>query len=263
MDRSQHAALLSPSLMLEASNYGDIIPWTIHEALKSMVAEGAASKTAYAFNSNGDFTEVDLLARNCVADIKAKLLELAAARAVPASLKGFVTPQGAESAYRASIAFIEKHGHAVISNGGFVIDSYDPKNNSMALSAFRDPAYPFERGWFTKTLSSSFARIDRIVVGDYAAGKDLEVSVDVSEVAFPDGHGRALRQGACAGDAGRGQGDYRRRRNRESRERRGDDTGGGPRETQARLLHGHRRGLPRLRGRRGAELRPDRVLAYA
>lgn len=195
MDRSSLAGLLCPSLMIEASNYGDIIPWTIHEALKSMVAEGAASKTAYAFNSNSDFTEVDLLARDCVADIKAKLQDLAAAKAVPASLKGFVTSQGAESAYRASIVFIEKHGHAVISNGGFVIDSYDPKNNSMVLSAFRDPAYPFERGWFTKILSSSFARIDRIVVGDYVAGKDLKVSVDVSEVAFPAGTAAPLDKG--------------------------------------------------------------------
>ncbi len=195
MDQSQLAGLLCPSLMIEASNYGDVFPWTIHEALKAMVADGAVSKTAYAFNDNGDLTEVDLLAENCVADIKTKLGDLAAAKAVPASLAGYVTPDQAVKAYQASIAFIEKHGHAVISNGGFIIDKYDAKNNSMVMSAFRDPAYPFEKGWFTKTLSSSFAKVNKIDVGAFAAGKDLKVSVNVSEVAFPAGVTKPLAKG--------------------------------------------------------------------
>lgn len=195
MDQNQLAQLLLPSLMIEASNYADVLPWTIHEALKYMVAEGAASKTAYAFNSNGDLTEVDLLAQNCVADVKAKLQELAAKKWVPESLAGYVTPDQAVKAYQASVAFIDKHGHAVISNGGFVIDKYDSKNNSMVMAAYRDPAYPFEKGWFTKTFSSSFARIDKINVGDYAAGKDLKVAVTVSEVAFPAGGAKPLAKG--------------------------------------------------------------------
>jgi peptide/nickel transport system substrate-binding protein len=196
MDRDQLAALLCPSLMIEASNYGDVLPWTIHEALKAMVAEGAASKTVYAFNDNGDFTEVDLLAQNCTADIKAKLLELAAKKAVPASLSGYVTPDQATRAYQRSIAFIEKHGHAVISNGGFFIDKYDAKDNSMVLSAFRDQSYPFEKGWFTKTFSSSYARIEKIDVGNYVAGKDLKVAVTVSEVAYPAGTAKPLDKGS-------------------------------------------------------------------
>jgi peptide/nickel transport system substrate-binding protein len=195
MDQNQLAGLLCPSLMIEASNYGDVLPWTIHEALKALVAEGAASKTVYAFNADGDFTEVDLLAQNCVADVEAKLRELAARKAVPASLALFVSPGQAAKAYQASIAFIEKHGHAVISNGGFVIDKYDSKNNSMVMTAYRDPAYPFEKGWFTKALSASFARIDRIGVGDYAAGKELKVAVAASEVAFPAGTSTPLAKG--------------------------------------------------------------------
>jgi peptide/nickel transport system substrate-binding protein len=195
MDKSQLAGLLCPTLMIEASNYGDILPWTIHEALKYMVAEGAASKTAYAFNSNGDLTEVDLLAQNCVADIRAKLRELAAKRWVPESLQGYVTPDAAVKAYDASITFIEKHGHAVISNGGFVIDKYDPRNNSMVMAAYRDPAYPFEKGYFTKTFSASFARIDKISVGNYEKGKDVNISVTLSEVGFPSNVAKPLAKG--------------------------------------------------------------------
>lgn len=195
MDRSQLAGLLCPSLMIEASNYGAILPWTIHEALKALVAEGSASKAAYAFNDDGDLAEVDLLARNCVADIRVKLRELADRKAVPDALRGYVTPERAAEAYRASMAFVDRHGHAVISNGGFVIDEYDPGSNSMALSAFRDPAYPFPKGWFTKNLSASFARIDKVAVGDYSPGKDLEVGVSASEVAFPEGTARPMSKG--------------------------------------------------------------------
>jgi len=119
MDAGALAALLCPSLMIQASNFGVFIPWPIHEALKYLVAEGSASKTQYVFNDNGDFTEVDLLAQKCVADIRAKLEELAARKAVPAPLLGFVSPDRAAKAYEAAAAFIEKHGHAVISNGGF------------------------------------------------------------------------------------------------------------------------------------------------
>ena len=185
MDRNALAALLCPSLMIEASNYGDIIPWPIHEALKAMVSEGSASKTTWVFNDDGDFSEVDLLAQNCVADIKAKLEELAAKKAVPASLIGYVSAKQAVSAYGKAIAFIDRHGHAVISNGGFVIDSYDPRSNSMVLKADRDAAYPFEQGWFTKKLSSNFPRIDSVRVGTYQRGKDLEVGVALSQVGFP------------------------------------------------------------------------------
>ncbi len=196
MDRSQLAGLLCPSLMIEASNYGAILPWTIHEALRALVAEGSASGTAYAFNDEGDFEEVDLLARNCVADIRAKLRELADRKAVPAALRGYVTPARAAEAYLASMAFIDRHGHAVISNGGFFIDEYDPKSDSMALSACRDPAYPFPEGWFKKHLSASFARIDKVRLGDYSPGKDLEVAVTASEVAFPEGTARPLSRGS-------------------------------------------------------------------
>ena len=190
MDQNQLAGLLCPSLMIEASNYGDIIPWTVHEALKAMVAEGSASKTQWVFNDTGDLSEVDLLSQTCTADILAKMQDLAAKKFVPACLVGYVTPSEALAAYDKSIAFIKAHHHAVISNGGFMIDKYDSTNNTMVLTAFRDPRYPFPKGWFTKELSTSYARIDGIKVGTFSMGKDLTVMASLSDVAFPAGTAR-------------------------------------------------------------------------
>jgi peptide/nickel transport system substrate-binding protein len=185
MDQPSLAALLCPTLMIEGSGYGTYVPWEIHEACKFLVSEGSASKTVYTFNSNGDFSEIDLISQKCVADIKAKLQELIARKYVPESLKGFVTPEQAVKGYQDAIAFIDKHGHAYISNGGFVLDRYDPANNTAVLAANRDPGYPFEKGYFTKILATSFARVDAIRVPTYKKGAGLTVNVTVSEVAFP------------------------------------------------------------------------------
>ncbi|MDP3179622.1 MAG: ABC transporter substrate-binding protein, partial [Spirochaetaceae bacterium] len=167
MDQSSLAALLTPTLMIQGSNYGTYIPWEIHEALKYLVAEGAASKTVYVFNGNGDFTQVDLISQQCVADLVLKLQELVERKHVPDSLKGFVTPELAVKGYGDALSFIKKHGHAFISNGGFILDSYDPANNTAVLVANRDSAYPFAKGYWLKALATSFARVDAVRVPSY------------------------------------------------------------------------------------------------
>jgi len=195
MDENTVAQLMIPTLMIEASQYSTFVPWEIHEAMKSIVADGSASKTQYVFNSNGDFAEVDLISQQCVADIKAKLQELAAKKFVPASLVGFVTPDQAAKDYNLAIAFIEKHGHAYISNGGFILDSWDPKNNTAVLVANRDPSYPFAKGEFSKILASNFARIDGIKATPYKKGTDVKVAVTVANVAFPAATSTAAAKG--------------------------------------------------------------------
>lgn len=191
MDQASLVQLVCPTLMIQASNYGTFVPWEIHEALKFMVSEGSASKTVYVFNSNGDFAEVDLVGQKCVEDVKAKLLELVDRKWLPPQLEGFVTADQAVKGYKDAIAFIEKHGHAYISNGGFILDKWDAANNTAILTANRDPMYPFEKGYFTKLLATSFARIDNIKVPTYAKGKDMTVSATVSEVAYPSNKAKA------------------------------------------------------------------------
>jgi len=198
MDENSLAALLVPSLMVEASNYGAIVPWEIHEALKAIVAEGNASKTAYAYNSNSDFTEVDVLSQKAVADIRAKLVDLAKEGRVPAALKGFVTPAQATANYNRAVAWIDAHGHAYISNGGFLLDKYDPTNNTGSMLAFRDASYPYAKGYWVKALSTTFTRIDSLTVGTYKKGSDTKVTVTVSDVAYPASTAKASAKAAVS-----------------------------------------------------------------
>ena len=185
MDQAQLASMMVPSLQVAAINSGAVLPWEILEALKSVVAESNASGTAYSYSSDSRFTEVDLLNPKLVGDLKAKLSEFIASGRVPASLAGFVGPEEAARDYRLTLAWLEKHGNAYISNGGFLLDRYDPVGNTGILSAFRESSYPFEPGYWARILETDYSRIDSIALDDYAKGRDLKVSVAVSQVSYP------------------------------------------------------------------------------
>ncbi len=139
----------------------------------------------YVYNSNGDFTEVDLLSQKCVADIRAKLQEFITQERVPTALKGFVTPAQAVDDYKLAIAFIDQHGHAYISNGGFILDTYDAANKTGVMIANRDPSYPYARGTGPRQLATRFARIDAINVPAYKKGSTMTVGLTISDVAYP------------------------------------------------------------------------------
>lgn len=180
MDPVFNAASLCPALMVEASNHQAIVPWEILEAVMGLVADGK-----YVINSNGDYTEVDIIAEKCVADIRAKLEEYAAAARVPDCLKGYVKPEEAARDYRLAIAFIDAHKHAYISNGGFVLDGYDAATNSAALAATPFADYPMAKGEMVQKVATSYARINSLKVGTYRKGADLDVDLTVAEVAYP------------------------------------------------------------------------------
>jgi peptide/nickel transport system substrate-binding protein len=180
MDPVANASMLCPGLMVEASNYQAIVCWEVLEAIMGLVAEGK-----YVVNSNGDYNEIDLIARKCVTDIRSKLEEYAASAHVPDCLKGYVKPEEAVEGYRKAIAFIDAHGHAYISNGGFLIDRYDPATNSASLVATPFEDYPMAKGEMVEKSRTKYARINSIKVGTYRKGVDLEVDLAVAEVAFP------------------------------------------------------------------------------
>jgi peptide/nickel transport system substrate-binding protein len=176
----------APQLNLKPDNRGVAVCWEVAEALMKLVTEGGKSGTAWSIVAADNVTEVDVLNPKCVADLKVKLQEMIAAKWVPASIKDLVKPEEAVKDYQLTLAFIEKYGHAYISNGGFFLEKYDAGNNSAILTAFRDPGYPFEKGYFTKLLSTFFARIDSLKVASYEKGKDVKVSAQISKVAYPN-----------------------------------------------------------------------------
>jgi peptide/nickel transport system substrate-binding protein len=186
MDPVYNASLFCPVLMVQASNYQSIVCWPVLEAIVGLAKDGK-----YVYNSNGDFTEIDLLAEKHLVDIKAKLAEYASAKHVPASLDGYVKPEDAVKAYNSAIAFIDKYKHGYISNGGFIVESYDAANQTATLSATPFGDYPFAKGDLAKKVSTTYARINSVKVGTFQKGADVGVDIAVAEVGYPANKAKA------------------------------------------------------------------------
>jgi peptide/nickel transport system substrate-binding protein len=186
MDPVYNASLICPSLLAQPVNTQTIVGWPVLEAIMGLVAEGK-----YVVNSNGDYNEIDVIAEKCVADIRAKLEEYAASSHLPDCLKGYVKPEEAAADYKLAIAFIDAHKHAYISNGGFLIDRYDPATNSATLVATPFDDYPMAKGEMVKKVETNYARINSIKAGTYKKGSDLAVDLAVAEVAYPANKAKA------------------------------------------------------------------------
>lgn len=186
LDPDRVAATGAPWLKLTPAGVNVSVSWEIAEAMAKLVAEGSKSGTVYSFSSDPAFTEIDALSPKCVADIKAKLEEMKAAKYVPASVKDYMTSADAVSSYEAAINFINNYGHAYISNGPFYLSKFDTTNNFAELTAFRDESYPYEAGYWNKYFATTRTRIDKIEVPATASkGKDVKVTVKLSTVEYP------------------------------------------------------------------------------
>jgi peptide/nickel transport system substrate-binding protein len=185
VDQAQLASLMAPTLQVGAVNSGAVVPWEILEALKALVAGPNSSGTAWSFGSAANTTEVDLLNPKLVADLKAKLGEFVSAQHVPASLVGTLDPAQAVKYYQLTLAWLDAHHHAYISNGAFLLDQYDPSANTGVLAAFRDKAYPFGPSTWTKALQLDFSQVAEVKLAPWQKGKDLKASVKVNRLSYP------------------------------------------------------------------------------
>ena len=185
MDLNRCASGYLPSAQAGVGGKPTTVPWEITEAMAKMVVEGSASKTIYTFSNDAAMTECDVIQPNCVADIRAKLVEMAAAKYVPAPIAKWCTPEQAVARYNADIAFIDKYGHALISNGPFYISKVDMKANFIELTAFRD--YPWKSDYYPNLFRTNLTRIDDVKLPQTAQRtKDLVVDIAVSAVTYPN-----------------------------------------------------------------------------
>lgn len=181
---------------VSASGQNVGVIWEIDEALALMVAQGAASGTAYSFTPTEGVTEPDVIVDSCVQDIRAKLVEMKANGHVPPYIKDYITVDQAKDYYQKAIDFIDTYGHAYISTGPFFISKVDTTTNYIELTAFRDPTYPYEVGYWAEYLQG--VRLDIVGVEAPALaqlGDQLDITVNVDEVSYPADVADAATQG--------------------------------------------------------------------
>ena len=155
-------------------------PWEITAATERLVMAG---KVAY---SKGQATAKNVPWLSLIIPTHAQMIleELQKMRAegfIPAPLVGIVTKNEAMERYDAAIGWIQRHRHAVISNGPFYLDSYNPGAKMITVKAFRDPSYPFPQGYWSVFENPKLAAIQTVETQKYLnPGEPLKVRLNVT-----------------------------------------------------------------------------------
>jgi peptide/nickel transport system substrate-binding protein len=83
---------------------------------------------------------------------------------IPNALKGLVSSEYVLKRYQSSIDWINTHHNAVIGNGPYYLQTFNPAGGVVTLNAFRDNTYPFRTGAYSDFKNPPELRIDTINV---------------------------------------------------------------------------------------------------
>ena len=150
----------------ESASLWTAVPWEITAATERLVTSG---KFAYS-QGEANAKNVDwlsLIVPQHAMMIKSELQKMNAEGFVPAALKDIVSPADAKKRYDASIKWIDAHKHAIISNGPFFLDNFNPSGRTITIKAYRDNTYPFDQGHWSLFESPRLATIKKVVTPNF------------------------------------------------------------------------------------------------
>lgn len=185
MDMNRQIAIAAVGPKIGNPNRNTVIPFEINEAIMKMVLEGSKSGNVYTISQDQSLTAIDVKNPICVADIKEKLIEMRDSEYIPAGIEDFITKEEAVKRYQAAIDFIDKYGHAYISNGPFFISRIDSKANYIELTAFKD--YGYTTQYWIEKLSTKMSRIEDIEMPAIVnRNNDMNIDIYVSSYNYPN-----------------------------------------------------------------------------
>ncbi len=176
------------------------MPWEMLYSMEKAVTDGKlAFSRSDAVSKNIGW--MSLIIPDDAKVIQANLEDFANEKSVPSAL-GFVNDSKYfESRYNASATWIAQHGHAVISNGPYYMDSYSPDARKITIKAFDDSTYPFGTGYWKGFEQVSMPKIASVhVPTSIFAGSQLEIPVLVTPNAtvyyyFTNQQGKIIDEG--------------------------------------------------------------------
>jgi peptide/nickel transport system substrate-binding protein len=148
------------------------LPWEIYTAMEKVVIDGKAAFSRSTANAK-NIDWLSLIITSNAKLIRDTLDELKKNSVVPKALEGEVSSVYVLERYGAGINWIDTKGHAIISNGPFYLESYNPEARTMTLKAFRDQSYPYEVGHWRDFEVAKVATLK-----DVSVPLSIEVGVD-------------------------------------------------------------------------------------
>lgn len=156
------------------------MPWEMIYSMEKAVTDGKlAFSRSDAVSKNIDW--MSLIVPDDAKIIKSNLDEFASEGSIPPALAFVNDSKYFVTRYDASSSWIAEHGHAVISNGPYYLDSYAPDARKITIKAFDDPTYPFPAGYWKKFEQVSMPQILGInVPTSVSLGSTLAIPVSVT-----------------------------------------------------------------------------------
>lgn len=151
---------------VELSSYGSMwadSPWEISAAAERLVLSG---KLAYSRSESiaKGIDWLSLIIPQHAQLIKSELETMMEENFIPEPLKEFVDYNYALKRYNAAIKWIEEHNHAIISNGPFYLDNYNPSARTITINAFQDSTYPFDNNKWKEFETPKLAKISNTII---------------------------------------------------------------------------------------------------
>ncbi len=156
------------------------MPWEIYYAMEKSVTDGKlAFSRSDAVSKNLDW--LSLLVPADAEIIKSNLAEFEKSRSIPNALQDRGNSEYFDSRYSSSMSWINKHNHAVISNGPFYLDNYLPEARTITIKSFDDATYPFGQGYWKSFEQIKIPKIESAKVPNIVSiGKELDVPLSLT-----------------------------------------------------------------------------------
>ncbi|HET6589539.1 MAG TPA: ABC transporter substrate-binding protein [Candidatus Nitrosocosmicus sp.] len=154
-------------------------PWEITAASERLVSNNKLSFSKTDANIKG----IDQLSLNLPVQadmIKNELIEMKSEKYVPNPLKGLVSLDYVMKRYDASISWIQNHHNAIIGNGPYYLEEFNPTGGVVTLNAFRDGSYPFKVGKFSIYENAPELSIENVNVPKFIRiGQSFAFALDI------------------------------------------------------------------------------------
>jgi peptide/nickel transport system substrate-binding protein len=155
-------------------------PWEITAATERLVSNNklSYSKTDSNIKQN---EQLSLILPSHAELIKQELEKMRQEKFIPNPLKGLVSLDYVLKRYDASIQWVNLHHNAVIGNGPYYLDSFNPAGGIIILKKFYDNTYPYKKGQFSNFENPPKIPIDKIEVPKFIKiNQPFKFNIDIN-----------------------------------------------------------------------------------
>jgi len=159
-------------------------PWVVGAAMDDVVFNKKTASYSQATSRARNVPWLSMVLKDHASMVADSLSKLKASGFFPSNVftvagKSYASKDEVASRIDSALNWFNTHGHLVISDGPFYLDTYDPAAQTAVIKAFRDPTYPFSPGtwYYGKPETPEFKSVN---VPTVVQGQTVKVDVELA-----------------------------------------------------------------------------------